>query len=81
MKTAISLDDDLLKEADRTARRMRLSRSRLISTALREYLRQRRREEIVEQLNRVYGNDPDPEEKRMAPLYKAAFARTLRDKW
>jgi len=34
MKTAISIDDQLLQDADRAAKRMGLSRSRLFSLAL-----------------------------------------------
>jgi metal-responsive CopG/Arc/MetJ family transcriptional regulator len=37
MKTAISIDGPLLEEADRTARTLGLSRSRLVSLALTEY--------------------------------------------
>ena len=44
VKTAISLDSHLLSEADRTARAMGLSRSRLFSLALDAYLRNRRQE-------------------------------------
>jgi metal-responsive CopG/Arc/MetJ family transcriptional regulator len=41
MKTAISVDGQLLSEADRTARELGLSRSRLFSLALEAYLRHR----------------------------------------
>ncbi|MBV8903774.1 MAG: ribbon-helix-helix protein, CopG family, partial [Acidobacteriia bacterium] len=45
MKTAISMDDELLREADRAARAMHLSRSALFAAAITEYLRQRRNAE------------------------------------
>ena len=38
MKTAISIDGDLLREADRTARRLGLSRSKLFSVDLEGFL-------------------------------------------
>jgi metal-responsive CopG/Arc/MetJ family transcriptional regulator len=71
MKAAISVEDHLLHEADRTARQMGLSRSRLFSLALQEYLRHRRQEKMTEQLNQVYGKDP--EEPGAASKLKAKF--------
>ena len=38
MKTAVSVDDELITEADRAAREMGVSRSRLFSLALEAYL-------------------------------------------
>jgi predicted transcriptional regulator len=63
MKTAISVDDVLMEQADAAARDLGLSRSRLISDALREYLKKRRRARIAEQLNRAYGDGQTAEER------------------
>lgn len=38
MRTAVSLPDDVLADADACARRLKLSRSGLVAAALREYL-------------------------------------------
>ncbi len=38
MKTAISIPDDLFREVEACARRLKLSRSRLFASAAREYL-------------------------------------------
>jgi metal-responsive CopG/Arc/MetJ family transcriptional regulator len=78
MKTAISLDGELLKEADQTARALGLSRSRLFSLALENYLRHRRQEQLLDQLNQAYSNEPDPTE---APNLKAKFRSTIKDRW
>jgi metal-responsive CopG/Arc/MetJ family transcriptional regulator len=80
MKTAISLDGNLLHQADRTARAMGLSRSRLFSVALEEYLRRRRQELMIEQLNLVY-SDQKPGEARIAKGMKAKFRSTIKDRW
>jgi predicted transcriptional regulator len=81
MKTAISLDDHLLEEADRTARALGLSRSRLFALALEDYLRHRRQEQIVEQLNKVYADHPDPSEARIVQGMKNKVRRTIKDRW
>ena len=81
MKTAISLDDALLEEADRTARQMGLSRSRLFSLALQDYLHSRRRDQMLANLNRVYAGEPDPAERRITSKMKTKFHATIKDRW
>ena len=49
MKTAISIDDALLQEADETAERMGLSRSRLFALAVGDFLQKQRREQMRQQ--------------------------------
>jgi metal-responsive CopG/Arc/MetJ family transcriptional regulator len=80
MKTAISVDDELISEADNAAREMGLSRSRLIATALEAYLRKRRQDEITARLNEVYA-EVDPDEARLLKLIKAKFRATIKDAW
>jgi metal-responsive CopG/Arc/MetJ family transcriptional regulator len=79
MKTAISLEDELLLEADRIARQMGVSRSRLFSIALEAYLRKRRNQEILGQLNKVYAGEPRPEERRTVAGMKRRFRSTIRE--
>jgi metal-responsive CopG/Arc/MetJ family transcriptional regulator len=81
MKTAISVDDQLLTEADRTARELGLSRSRLFSLALEAYLRHRRQEETIEKLNQAYAAKPDPANSATLPRMKAKFRQTIKDRW
>jgi metal-responsive CopG/Arc/MetJ family transcriptional regulator len=81
MKTAISLDANLLIQADQTARAMGLSRSRLFSIALEDYLRHRRQEQILDQLNHTYSDHPDPAEAPTAQNMKAKFRSTIKDRW
>jgi metal-responsive CopG/Arc/MetJ family transcriptional regulator len=80
MKTAISLDDGLLKQADETARLMGLSRSRLFSVALEDFLRRRHQEQMIEQLNQVYSDDK-PNEARTVKRMKDKFRATVKDRW
>ncbi len=79
MKTAISVDDSLMKEADDAARDLGLSRSGLIADALREYLRKRRQDLISEQLNRAYSNAPDPDERRLVRKLRTKIS--IQDRW
>jgi len=81
MKTAISVDGHLLHEADQAARQMGLSRSRLFSLALENYLRQRRQEQMIEKLNQVYAGEPNPSDLRTAKRVKAKFRSTITERW
>jgi metal-responsive CopG/Arc/MetJ family transcriptional regulator len=81
MKTAISLDDHLLEEADETAQRMGLSRSGLFVLALQEYLRRRRQQEVAEQLNRVYTGKTDSADRHLTARMKAKFRSTIKGRW
>ena len=64
MKTAISMDDSLMEQADAAARDLGLSRSGLIAEALRDYLLHRRRARITDQLNQAYAQQPTEDERR-----------------
>ena len=81
MKTAISLDDRLMIAADRVAREIGVSRSRLFSLALEAYLRNRDHEAIEAQLNQVYGNESDAVDKRTTARLKTKFRRTIKESW
>jgi metal-responsive CopG/Arc/MetJ family transcriptional regulator len=81
MKTAISIDDGLLQEADDTARLMGLSRSRLFAMAVRDFLQRQQQEQMLLRLNEVYANVPEPAEKRVLKEIKAKIRGTLKDRW
>jgi metal-responsive CopG/Arc/MetJ family transcriptional regulator len=81
MKTAISIDDGLLQEADQTARLMGLSRSRLFALAVGDFLERQRQERMLLRLNEVYANGTEPAEKRLLNGIKAKVRRTVKDRW
>jgi metal-responsive CopG/Arc/MetJ family transcriptional regulator len=81
MKTAISIDDGLLQEADETARQMGLSRSRLFALAVGDFLHRQRQEQMLLRLNEVYANSMEPAEKRLLNKMKTKVQRTVKDRW
>lgn len=80
MKTAISMEDDLLAEADRMAQRMGVSRSRFLALAVRDYLMRHRQEQMTQRLNEIYGQN-NAEEGRLTGRMKAKFRQVIRDRW
>ena len=73
MKTAISLSDELFAEADRLARRLKRSRSRVYADAIREYVARHDSDSVTAGLNRVY-SEPDV---GLDPVLNAAAERLL----
>jgi len=54
MKTAISIEDDLFKQAEDAAKELGLSRSALFSQAVEEFIRTHMPSEITKKYNEVY---------------------------
>ena len=73
MKTAVSLPDELFQEADRLARRLGKSRSRLYRDALAEYVTRHDPDDLTRRIDEalvVAGDEIDP-------LVTAATRRSL----
>ena len=81
MKTAISIDNGLLQQVDETARQMGLSRSRLFTLAVGDFLERRRREHMLLRLNEVYTSGMEREEERLLKGMKAKVRRTIKERW
>ena len=61
-KTAISIDEELLKEAGNIAHELEIPRSQVVSLALTEYIRRYRNKQLLEQINEAYSDAPDSDE-------------------
>ena len=70
-----------MREADETARRMGLSRSRFFAMAAGDFLQRRRQEQMLLRLNEVYLSEQKPAEKRLLRGIKAKTRRTVKDRW
>jgi hypothetical protein len=76
MKTAISLPDPLFAEAEAAAKDLGVSRSKLIQTALEDFLRRRRDEGVTAALNRSLAQHPDEVDPFLQELAYEAMKRT-----
>jgi hypothetical protein len=76
MKIAISIPDPLFKEAEAAAKDLGLSRSKLIQTALEDFLKRRRDEEVTAALNRSLAKRPDEIDPFLQQLALEAMMRT-----
>jgi metal-responsive CopG/Arc/MetJ family transcriptional regulator len=74
MKTAISVPDDVFRQADDLARRMKKSRSEIYSRAVREYVARYSEDEVTGALDAVYEDPGRPDE-----FAREAARRALQD--
>jgi metal-responsive CopG/Arc/MetJ family transcriptional regulator len=72
MKTAISLPDPLFRAAEREAKRLGVSRSKLLQVALREFLSRKKARQLTEEINRAVAKHGDPSDE-MKPILDAAL--------
>jgi len=79
MKVAVSIPDDLFRQADQLAEETGSTRSALYARALSEFLRKRRDDAITEKLNKALA-DIDQEED-LPFVRKAASAMLRRQEW
>lgn len=78
VKTAISLDESLFREAERWAGKLGVSRSQLYAKALEEYVRGRENEELLRRLNEAHADGLDEEDEEALGHGQALHADMLR---
>lgn len=62
-KIAVSIDEGLLRRIDAQAEEMQVSRSTLLARAAEDYLRHLESRQMTAQLDKVYGQGEEPEER------------------
>ncbi len=81
VKTAISLEKPLFDQAERTARRMKVSRSRLFALALEDYIRRQENRELFAQINAAYSSEPDSTERTLLRKARRTHRRIVKGEW
>ena len=79
MKTAISIPDELFEAAERVAKRLGLSRSKLYQVALAKYLENQNDAAVTAELDRVYASEDGS---RLDPVLSSLQRASLpREDW
>jgi len=81
VKTAISLDGGLFRQAQGLARRLKVSRSRLFATAMEEYIERRRNLELLQAMNAACEVPEDPDEQKLRRLQRRQYRRLVQGQW
>ena len=78
VKTAISLDESLFREAEDWAGKLGVSRSQLFARAVEEYVRRHENEELLRRLNEAHAGGPDEEDEEALKHGQTLHAEMLR---
>ena len=75
MKTAISIPDPIFKEAEKTAKRLGMSRSELYAKAVDEFVQILKRDGIKRQLDKIYAEEDSALDSSLAKMQSASVFR------
>lgn len=77
MKIAISIQDNIFKEVESTAKKLHCSRSKVFSMAVKEFLEKIKNRKLLEALNAAYSEAESPGETKVRRLSKKRYAATV----
>jgi metal-responsive CopG/Arc/MetJ family transcriptional regulator len=81
VKTAISIQKPLFEQAEDLADKLKISRSRLFSLALEEFIRRQENRELLEQINAAYADEPDIAEQELLRRGQRSQRRMVEGEW
>lgn len=81
IKTAVSIHENLFRQAESMAREMKLSRSGLISKALEEYIKRHQNRQLLDGLNEAYSGQPGDSERKYLRKMGRRHRKLIEDQW
>ncbi|MBN1516311.1 hypothetical protein JXA32_07060 [Candidatus Sumerlaeota bacterium] len=81
IKTAISLQESLFKQAESLARKMKVSRSRLFALALEDYLRRQQNLQLLEKINQTCADESDAAEQILLRKTRRGHRKIVEGAW
>ena len=81
IKTAISLHEQLFRQAESMAREMKMSRSRLFAAALEEFINRHQNRQLLHKINEAYAERPDDSERRYLRKMRRRHRKLIEDQW
>lgn len=77
VKTAISMDEELFDQVNRLAHELHVSRSRLFTLAVQDFLKNQENRALLARLNKAYSDQPNGEEQQIAQTMKARHRKVV----
>ena len=82
VKTAISIEENLLRKANELAKKMHTSRSKLFSIALLDFIKKNENQKLFETINNAYDSDLEKEDIEITNEMKKKFNKNMaNDLW
>ena len=80
VKTAISLQETLFNQAEALAQDLNVSRSRLFSLAIKEFIQRYENQKLLEAINAAYDESaPEPEEQQLLEHMRSEQRRLVEE--
>lgn len=81
VKTAISLEQDLMAKVQEVACTMNISRSRVFALAAEEFVRRQENRKLLENIDAAYEGEPDTEEQIRLRASRRSFRKLIEGEW
>lgn len=81
IKTAISIEKNLFEQAEKMARTMKVSRSKLFVIALQDFIEHQKNKEMLAQINEAYADEPDATEQALRGKARRQHRRLVEGDW
>lgn len=82
IKTAISIQPTLFEQVDALARELRVSRSRVFTLAVEEFIQRHDNQKLLEDINAAYDDDSsDPEEQTVLQKMRSHHTKLVHGEW
>lgn len=81
IKTAVSLEKSIFEQIDALAHKMKVSRSRLFAIALEDFLRHHENEQLLQDINRAYQNEPDQTRQTQRQGMRRLHRKVVEGEW
>lgn len=81
VKTAVSLQKSLFEQTEALADELQISRSRLFSLALQDFVRRSRNRQLLEKLDTVYKDKVDATEQTLRRRRRCHHRRIVEGEW
>ena len=81
IKTAISIEKNLFDQAEIIARTMKVSRSKLFTIALQDFIEHQKNKEMLAQINAAYADEPDATEQALRRKARRQHRLIVEGEW
>ncbi|MCL5046466.1 MAG: hypothetical protein M1598_06725 [Actinobacteria bacterium] len=81
VKTAISIQESLFKDAEALAHELEVSRSQLFAMALESFIREHENRQLLQRINEAYRELPTPDEEVHQSLMRDYHRRSVEGGW
>jgi metal-responsive CopG/Arc/MetJ family transcriptional regulator len=81
VKTAISMQQSLFEQVEALAREMHISRSRLFTLAVEDFMHRYESQRLLERINAAYADTPAPDEQALLRRMRRQHRQMVEGEW